>query len=281
MNAADIDWSGKLPLTAIGAIDQRAAESAGYHGARLRPMPVAEKSSDKYRELEDAVRAARRMAQPASAAEAGFELKRLSVWCPMQNRDVRDFKMMIHDALTDLADIPLDLIQKACGLHRNDPDPRCDFFPRPARLKTLIADEMRLRRLTLFRLERLLEIANTPPKLPPPITLAELTEQAQKQIELEAMMAGLFGRAPPPPLTPEQYATELTRRTEAKIHEAQRDQHLSPAMKLAKHQCAGENIQMPAHRRMVLAQGAPNLGKFCHLAVIMRDHHPEPPQRFR
>lgn len=230
MNAADIDWSGKLPLTAIGAIDQRAAESAGYHGARLRPMPVTEKGSDKYRELEDAVRAARRMVQPASAAEAGFELKRLSVWCPMQNRDVRDFKMMIHDALTDLTDIPLDLIQKACGLHRNDPDPRCDFFPRPARLKTLIADDLRMRRLTLFRLERLLEIANTPPKLPPPITLAELKEQAQKQIELEVMMAGLFGRAPPPPMTPDQCAAELLRRTQAKIHEAQRDQHLSPAM---------------------------------------------------
>ncbi len=230
MNAADIDWSGKLPLTAIGAIDHRAAERAGYHGQRLRPMPVAEKGSDKYCELEDAVRAARRMVQPASAAEAGFELKRLSVWCPMQNRDMRDFKMMIHDALTDLGDIPLDLIQKACALHRNDPDPRCDFFPRPARLKTLIEAELRQRRLTLYRLERLLEYANTPPKLPPPITLAELTEQAQKQIELEAMMAGMFGRAPPPAMTPPEYAAELTRRTAAKIREAQRDQHLSAAM---------------------------------------------------
>ncbi len=230
MNAADIDWGGKLPLTAIGAIDQRAAESTGYHGSRLRPMPVVDKASAQYRELEEAVFTARRMLQPASAAEAGFELKRLSVWCPMANRDVRDFKMMIHDALTDLAGIPLDLIQKACSLHRNDPDPRCDFFPRPARLKTLIDNEWRLRRLQLFRLERLLEIANTPPKLPPPLTLAELTEQAQKQIELESMMAGLFGRAPPLPLTPEQHAAELQRRTAAKIHEAQRDQHLSPAM---------------------------------------------------
>lgn len=230
MNAADIDWGGKLPLTAIGAIDQRAAESVGYYGSRLRPMPLIEKDSDQYRELEEAVRAARRMVQPAKPAEAGFELKRLSVWCPMQNRDVRDFKMMIHDALTDLVDIPLDLIQKACNLHRNDPDPRCDFFPRPARLKTLIESELRQRRLTLFRLERLLEYANTPPKLPPPITLVELTEQAQKQIELEAMMAGMFGRAPPPPLTPEQHAAELKRRTAAKIHEAQRDQHLSTAM---------------------------------------------------
>lgn len=230
MNAADIDWSGKLPLTATGAIDQRASESAGYHGTRLRPMPVAEKGSDKYRELEDALRAARRALQPATGAEAGFELKRLSVWCPMQNRDVRDFKMMIHDALTDLADMPPDLIQKACALHRNDPDPRCDFFPRPARLKTLIADEFRQRRLQLFRLERLLEIANTPPKLPPPLTLDELKQQAKSQIELEAMMAGMFGRAPPPPLSPEQHAAELLRRTEAKIHEAQRDQHLSPAM---------------------------------------------------
>lgn len=230
MSAADIDWSGKLPLTPIGAIDQRAAESAGYHGARLRPMPIAEKGSDKYRELEEAVPAARRMLQPASAAEAGFELKRLSVWCPMQNRDVRDFKMMIHDALTDLAEMPLDLIQKACALHRNDPDPRCDFFPRPARLKTLIEGELRQRRLQLFRLERLLDIATTPPKLPPPLTLDELKQQAKSQIELEAMMAGLFGRAPPPPLPPEQYAAELTRRTKAKIHEAQRDQQLSAAM---------------------------------------------------
>lgn len=230
MSAADIDWSGKLPLTATGAIDQRAAESAGHHGTRLRPMPVAEKGSAKYAELEAAVRAARRMVQPATPAEAGFELKRLSVWCPMQNRDVRDFKMMIHDALTDLADIPLDLIQKACGLHRNDPDPRCDFFPRPARLKTLIEAELRQRRLTLFRLERLLEYANTPPKLPPPLTLAELTEQAQKQIELEAMMAGMFGRAPPPAMTPPEMAAELKRRTEAKIREAQRDQHLSAGM---------------------------------------------------
>lgn len=230
MSAADIDWSGKLPLTATGAIDQRAAESVGYYGSRLRPMPLIEKNSDQYHELEEAVRAARRMVEPAKPAEAGFELKRLSVWCPMQNRDVRDFKMMIHDALTDLADIPLDLIQKACRLHRNDPDPRCDFFPRPARLKTLIESELRQRRLTLFRLERLLEYANTPPKLPPPITLAELTEQAQKQIELEAMMAGMFGRAPPPPLAPEQHAAELKRRTAVKIHEAQRDQHLSAGM---------------------------------------------------
>lgn len=230
MNAADIDWSGRLPLTATGAIDQRAAESAGHHSARLRPMPIAAKDSDQYRELEEAVRAARLALLPATAAEAAFELKRLSVWCPMGNRDVRDFKMMIHDALTDLADIPLDLLQKACAAYRNDSDPRCDFFPRPVKLKEIIAGEWHTRRLMLFRLERLLAIANEPPKLPPPITLAELTAQARNQIELEAMMAGMFGRAPPPPLSPDQHAAELLRRTEAKIHEAQRDQHLSPAM---------------------------------------------------
>lgn len=219
-----------MPLTATGAVDIRRAESMGHHNCRLRPMPVVAKDSEQFSELEEAVRAARLALRPATSAETGFELKRLSVWCPMANRDVRDFKMMIHDALTDLVDIPLDLIQKACATYRNDPDPRCDFFPRPVKLKEIIADEWRARRLLLFRLERLLAIANEPPKLPPPITLAELKEQARHQLELEAMMAGMFGRAPPPPLTPEQSAAEILRRTEAKIHEAQRDQHLSPAM---------------------------------------------------
>ena len=219
-----------MPLTPTGAIDQRRAESNGHYNSRLRPMPVTPKGSDEYRELEDAVRQMREMVQPASAAEAGFELKRLSVWCPMGSRDVRDFKMMIHDALTDLAELPLDLLQKACTAYRNDPDPRCDFFPRPVKLKTIVADELRARRLMLYRLERLLEIANEPPKLPPPITLAELTAQAHHQIELEPMMAIFFGKAVPEPLTPEQYAAEILRRTEAKIHEAQRDQQLSPAM---------------------------------------------------
>jgi len=229
-SAADIDWSGKLPLTPTGAIDQRRAESSGHYGSRLRPIPVTPKNSNEYRELENAVRQLRQMMQPASAAEAGFELKRLSVWCPMGSRDVRDFKMMIHDALTDLAELPLDLLQKACVSYRNDPDPRCDFFPRPVKLKTIVADDLRARRLTLYRLERLLEIANEPPKLPPPITLAELKEQARHQIELEGMMANFFGKPAPEPLTPEQHGAEILRRTQAKIHEALREQQLSEAM---------------------------------------------------
>lgn len=192
-------------------------------------MPVIAQNSEQYVELIDAVEHVRALAIPATPAEAGFELKRLSVWCPMGNRDSRDFKIMIHDALTDLAEFPPDLLQKACAIYRNDPDPRCDFFPRPGRLKALVADDLRLRKQLLFRLERLLAVANEPPKLPPPITLGELAQQAHNSLEVEAMMAQISGRTCTP-LPHAEYKAELERRTEKKIHEAVSDKQLCPKM---------------------------------------------------
>lgn len=227
-NANEIDWLCKHPLTATGAIDQRNAV-AGYQSRQLRPVPVIARNSEKYIELIDAVEHVRLLAVPATPAEAGFELKRLSVWCPMGHRDSRDFKIMIHDALTDLAEYPPDLLQKACSIYRNDPDPRCDFFPRPGRLNALVTDDLRLRKMLLFRLERLLAVANEPPKLPPPVTLAELEQQARTSLEVEAMMAQISGRTYAP-LSPEDFKAELLRRTEKKIHEAVSEQHLSPDM---------------------------------------------------
>ncbi len=227
-SANEIDWLCKHPLTATGAIDHRNA-AAGFQSRQLRPVPVIARNSEKYIELIDAVEHVRLLAVPATPAEAGFELKRLSVWCPMGHRDSRDFKIMIHDALTDLAEYPPDLLQKACAIYRNDPDPRCDFFPRPGRLKALVTDDLRLRKMLLFRLERLLAVANEPLKLPPPVTLAELEQQARTSLEVEAMMAQISGRTYMP-LSPEDFKAELLRRTEKKIHEAVSEQHLSPDM---------------------------------------------------
>lgn len=226
-NASEIDWLCKYPLTATGAIDHR--RSDGFTSRQLRPVPVIQRNSEKYIELLEAVDHVRQFMVPATAAEAGFQLKRLSVWCPMGNRDSRDFKIMIHDALTDLAEFPPDLLQKACAIYRNNPDPRCDFFPRPGRLKALVEDDLRQRRTLLFRLERLLAVANEPPKLPPPITLAELEQQAQNSIEVEAMMAQISGR-PYTPLTPDEHLAELRLRTEKKIQDAVNEQHLSRDM---------------------------------------------------
>jgi len=227
-SANEIDWLCKHPLTATGAIDHRNVAS-GFQSRQLRPVPVIARNSEKYIELIDAVEHVRLLAVPATPAEAGFELKRLSVWCPMGHRDSRDFKIMIHDALTDLAEYPPDLLQKACAIYRNDPDPRCDFFPRPGRLKALVTDDLRLRKMLLFRLERLLAVANEPLKLPPPVTLAELEQQARTSLEVEAMMAQISGRTYTP-LSPEDFKIELLRRTEKKIHEAVSEQHLSPDM---------------------------------------------------
>lgn len=226
-SASEIDWLCKYPLTTTGAIDHRRAE--GFQSRQIRPVPVIQRNSEQYVELIDAVEHVRALAIPATPAEAGFELKRLSVWCPMGHRDSRDFKIMIHDALTDLAEFPPDLLQKACAIYRNDPDPRCDFFPRPGRLKALVEDDLRQRKTLLFRLERLLAVANEPPKLPPPITLAELEQQAQTSLEVEAMMAQITGKTYIP-LSPDEHQAELLRRTEKKIQEAVSDQHLSPDM---------------------------------------------------
>ena len=226
-SANEIDWLCRHPLTATGAIDHRRAE--GFQSRQTRPVPVIARNSEQYIELIDAVEHVRALAIPATPAEAGFELKRLSVWCPMGNRDSRDFKIMIHDALTDLAEFPPDLLQKACAIYRNDPDPRCDFFPRPGRLKALVADDLRLRKQLLFRLERLLVVANEPPKLPPPITLRELEHQAETSLEVEALMAQISGRTHTP-LPPAEYKAELARRTEKKIREAVSEQQLSPEM---------------------------------------------------
>lgn len=226
-SANEIDWLCKYPLTATGAIDHRHA--SGYQSRQIRPVPVVARNSERYIELIDAVEHVRALAIPATPAEAGFELKRLSVWCPMGHRDSRDFKIMIHDALTDLAEFPPDLLQKACAIYRNDPDPRCDFFPRPGRLKALVADDLRERKQLLFRLERLLAVANEPPKLPPPIALVELEQQALNSLEVEAMMAQISGRTYTP-LSPEEFKVEHLRRTEKKIQEAVNEQHLSPDM---------------------------------------------------
>lgn len=227
MNASDIDWSGKLPLTATGAIDRRKAESNGmFNAGHIRPMPTLAKESEQYRELLEAIAMAREAIRPAIAAEIGFELKRLSVWCPMANRQVIDFKLMLNDALSDLADLPLDLLRKACLRYRNDASPQHDFFPRPVKLRVLIEDELRKRKTWLYRLERLLEYANEPPKLPAPVTYEELEDQAQKSLEIGKMLHG-FARKPPPDRSPAEERAELARTIEAKIKEALQEHHIT------------------------------------------------------
>lgn len=228
LNANDIDWSCRYPLTATGAIDRRKAESQGLNTTTsIRPIPTIRLGSDEYRELVAATELARRMVEPASDEHIGFELKRLSVWCPMPSRDVRDYKLMLHDALTDLAGFPHDLIQKACARYRNDPDPRCDFFPRPGRLKASIEGELRERKQRLYRLERLLAIANEPPKLPAPIPLAEIEAEAKHQIDVDKMLAQLTHK-PVPEFSPEALVIEIKARTLAKIETYERDKHLTP-----------------------------------------------------
>ncbi len=221
LSEKNIDWSGRYPLTHTGAIDEQKTRDAGLPIiSGTRPVPVVQRSSEKYRELLEAINHAMAMLIPASPTEAVFELKRLSVWCPMQNRDVRDFKIMLHDALNDLAEYPVDLLQKACSQYRNDSDHRNDFFPRPGRLKELVEHKLQERKTLLYKLERLLAIANEPPKLPPPVTLAEIEEQIKTQAEVSKLLADITHKKPKE-ITPaeerEQYVCAVEGRIKAKF----------------------------------------------------------------
>ena len=227
LNASDIDWAGKLPLTRTGTIDHQKAADMGMHGiSGMRPLPVIQKESDKYRELTAAVCVAEQAIKPATSAEAGFELKRLSVWCPMPSRDKMDFKMMLHDALTDLSGFPHDLIQKSCALYRNDPDRRNDFFPRPGRLKVLVEDDLKQRKVHFYRLKRLLEIANEPPKLPPPPLLSDFISRAENQLASEKMIAEMLHKKYPVRSALEE-REEILKRAKIKADEAFANGHMT------------------------------------------------------
>ena len=64
LNANDIDWSCRYPLTATGAIDRRKAESQGLNTTTsIRPIPTIRLGSDEYRELVAATELARRMVE--------------------------------------------------------------------------------------------------------------------------------------------------------------------------------------------------------------------------
>lgn len=227
MNESGIDWSGRYPLTHTGAIDEQKARDMGLSvSSSIRCVPIVPKESDQYQQLLEAVYHARRLLKPASSAEAGFELKRLSVWCPMQQRDIRDFKLMLHDALNDLAEYPLDLIQQACARYRNNPDQRNDFFPRPGRLKALVEHKLVERRRMLYRLERLLAVANEPPKLPPPLTLDELEQRAKHRLGLADSLCELMGKKVEE-LPPAEAHKRFVFFTEEQIHEALAGKHLT------------------------------------------------------
>ena len=228
VNENSIDWQCRYPLTHTGAIDeQKACDMGLLITSSIRPMPVVSTESNQYQQLLAATHHARVMVNPATSAEAGFELKRLSVWCPMGNREKCDYKLMLCDALSDLAGYPLDLIQQACSRYRNDSDPRNDFFPRPGRLKNFVEHKLAERKRLLYRLERLLATANQPPELPPVLTLEELEHQATHRLKLEKMLKAL-GDEEVEELCLPQIRERLAMCTEQLIYDAQTSKHITP-----------------------------------------------------
>lgn len=77
-----------------------------------------------------------------------------------------------------------------------------------------------------YRLERLLAIANEPPKLPAPIPLTEIEAEAKHQIDVDKMLAQLTHK-PVPEFSPEALVIEIKARTLAKIEAYERDKYLT------------------------------------------------------
>ncbi len=155
----------------------------------MRPIPVIIKDSEEYSELTEMTKCWIALCKPAPAKEATYELKKLSCHCAMQNRDVNDFAMMLDDYLTDLEEYPIDLIQNACRIYRNDSSKESDFFPRPGKLKVLMANDLSLRKLTLSRLQMLLHVANNPPEYAEPPEAEEVIKMAKKRMEAHDKLA--------------------------------------------------------------------------------------------
>lgn len=152
-----IDWGGHVPFKPDGSVntsDPRYYEIYVPYG--VKPVPVVARDSPEYQKLVQAERVLNEMMTPARDEEILFELKKLSLFYPVSDRAIVDFKLMLGDYVFDLKGYPLNLIREACRIYRNDPDRMCDYFPRPGKLKSIVHEKFHAQQYMLTKIRALI-----------------------------------------------------------------------------------------------------------------------------
>ncbi len=112
-------------------------------------------------------------------------LSRLRLHCPMRDMAEAEARLLLEDYLTDLAEVPVDIIEAECIRWRRSQK----WFPSIAELLAACEPDWSRRRRYLHRLE---QVRDAPPEPEPPPPDPE--REARLQREIDAMLARMRGR---------------------------------------------------------------------------------------
>ncbi len=143
MKSTEIDWSGKM---------------LGISPNVSRTVPVIAKKSREYGMLLIAIRQIELALKPAKAGEILCLLARLKLHYTTNYVSSEEFKYLLRDYLTDLAEYPKDILESACINYRKNTDNQ--FFPKIGQLIKIMDQIWYPRKAKLTKLKKLLEVSN-------------------------------------------------------------------------------------------------------------------------
>lgn len=143
MRSEEIDWSGKM---------------LGVSPNVSRAVPVIPKKSREYGMLLISLRQVELSLKPARPEEILGLLARLKLHYTTNYRSAEEFKYLLKDYLTDLAEYPKDILEIACINYRKNTDNQ--FFPKIGQLIKIMDQAWYPRKAKLTKLKKLLEVSN-------------------------------------------------------------------------------------------------------------------------
>ncbi len=108
--------------------------------------------------LKDTLASFAQALEPAHPDVARAPLPRLAMNCRLEEMPDKVWQMHLDDFVTDLGDVPEDLIAEACRLRRR----RDKFWPTISEFLALVEPELARRRRTFRRLQVLARVASNP-----------------------------------------------------------------------------------------------------------------------
>ncbi len=123
-----------------------------------RQVPIIQKKSKEYGMLIIALRQIEISLKPAKPEEILGLLARLKLHYTTNYISAEEFKYLLKDYLTDLAEYQKDIIEIACVSYRKSTDNL--FFPKIGQLIKIMNEYWYPRKAKLTKLKKLLEVSN-------------------------------------------------------------------------------------------------------------------------